>query len=107
MSQAGFDSDSDPSSSSQSWFTYNPYGALSGSTGTATSLIGYAGQFTDSTSDVEYNQARWYDPSSGQFRDPDPDTDESEEDKGAPGDDKATRRAATSVKRRPFPKAGL
>jgi RHS repeat-associated protein len=53
-------------------FTYNPYGALSGSTGTATSLLGYAGQYTDPTSGLEYNQARWYDPDSGQFMIVDP-----------------------------------
>lgn len=57
-------------------FTYNPYGAttgtLAGSTGTATSLIGYAGEYTDPNTGLIYMQARWYDPSTGQFMVVDP-----------------------------------
>jgi RHS repeat-associated protein len=30
-------------------------------------LLGYAGQYTDPTTGLEYNQARWYDPATGQF----------------------------------------
>lgn len=56
--------------------TYNPYGAttgaLAGSTGTATSLLGYAGEYTDPTTGLEYDQARWYDPATGQFMVVDP-----------------------------------
>jgi RHS repeat-associated protein len=53
-------------------FTYNPYGSLSGSTGTATSLLGYAGQYTDPATGLEYNQARRDDPTTGQFMVVDP-----------------------------------
>ncbi len=57
-------------------FTYNPYGSttgmLAGTTGTATSLLGYAGQYTDPTTGFTYNQARWYDPITGQFMVVDP-----------------------------------
>ncbi|MGH2863252.1 MAG: RHS repeat-associated core domain-containing protein [Solirubrobacteraceae bacterium] len=53
-------------------FTYNPYGALSASTGTATTNIGYAGAYTDPTTGFQYDQARWYDPSTGQFLTVDP-----------------------------------
>lgn len=37
------------------------------STGTATSNLGYAGQYTDPTTGLIYDQARWYDPATGQF----------------------------------------
>jgi RHS repeat-associated protein len=52
--------------------TYTPYGSLSGSTGTATTPFGYAGQYTDPATGFEYDQARWYDPSTAQFLTPDP-----------------------------------
>jgi RHS repeat-associated protein len=53
-------------------FTYSPYGALTGSTGTATTPLGYAGQYTDPTSGLIYMQDRWYDPTTGQFISVDP-----------------------------------
>lgn len=53
-------------------FTYSPYGALSASTGTATSPIGYAGQYTDAETGLQYDQARYYDPGTGQFLTVDP-----------------------------------
>lgn len=52
--------------------TYNPYGALQASTGTATSPLGYVGQYTDPGTGLEYDQARFYDPTTGQFLSPDP-----------------------------------
>ncbi len=60
------------SGSTSETFTYTPYGSLQGSTGSASSLLGYAGQYTDPTTGLTYNQARWYDPGTGQFMVVDP-----------------------------------
>jgi len=53
-------------------FTYSPYGSLTGSTGTQTTPLGFAGQYTDGESGLQYLRARYYDPATGQFvtRDP-------------------------------------
>ena len=53
-------------------YTYDSYGNLTGSTGTASNPFGYAGQYADAESGLIYLRARYYDPSSGQFvtRDP-------------------------------------
>jgi RHS repeat-associated protein len=53
-------------------FTYNPYGSLNTGTGTTTTPIGYAGQYTDPQTHLQYDRARYYDPATGQFitRDP-------------------------------------
>lgn len=48
-------------------FSYSPYGGLEGHTGTATTPLGYAGQYTDATTGLQYLRARWYDPATGQF----------------------------------------
>ena len=51
-------------------YTYSPYGdvtSYTAGTGSDTTLLGYAGQYTDPTTHLEYNQARWYDPNTGQF----------------------------------------
>lgn len=53
-------------------FTYTPYGSLAASTGTATSPFGYAGQYTDPETGLQYDQARYYDPQTGQFLTRDP-----------------------------------
>jgi RHS repeat-associated protein len=53
-------------------FTYNPYGKLAASTGTATTPLGYAGQYTDPNTGLIYMRARWYDPATGQFMSMDP-----------------------------------
>jgi RHS repeat-associated protein len=52
-------------------YTYDPYGNVTGHTGVSTPLQ-YAGQYTDSETGLQYLQARYYDPASGQFlaRDP-------------------------------------
>jgi RHS repeat-associated protein len=52
--------------------TYGPYGGLTGKTGAATTALGYAGQYTDFATGMQYLRARWYDPGTGQFitRDP-------------------------------------
>jgi len=53
-------------------FTYNPYGTLNASTGTATTPFGYAGQYTDPETGLQYDRARYYDPTTGQFLTRDP-----------------------------------
>lgn len=53
-------------------FTYDPYGNLSASTGTASTPFGFAGQYTDAESGLIYLRARSYDPASAQFLSVDP-----------------------------------
>ncbi len=53
-------------------FTYGPYGALTGSTGTATTPLGYDGQYTISDTGLIYLRARTYDPATAQFLSVDP-----------------------------------
>ena len=52
--------------------TYNPYGAVAASSGSGSSPLGYAGQYTDPETGLQYNQARYYDPNTGQFLTRDP-----------------------------------
>jgi RHS repeat-associated protein len=53
-------------------FTYAPYGSLSASTGTSTTPLGYAGQYTLEQSGLQYLRARFYDPATGQLLTRDP-----------------------------------
>ncbi len=53
-------------------FSYAPYGALEGSTGETASPMGFAGQFTDAETGLQYLRARFYDPSTAQFLTIDP-----------------------------------
>jgi len=53
-------------------FTYTAYGAPEGSTGTLKTPIGYAGQYTESDSGLQYLRTRYYDPATGQFLTADP-----------------------------------
>jgi RHS repeat-associated protein len=53
-------------------FTYGPYGALTGSTGTATTPLGYDGEYTSSDTGLIYLRHRVYDPVTGQFLSVDP-----------------------------------
>jgi RHS repeat-associated protein len=53
-------------------FTYGPYGELTGSTGTATTPLGYDGQYTNSDTGLIYLRAREYDPKTAQFLTVDP-----------------------------------
>lgn len=53
-------------------FTYNPYGQLTASTGTAATPFGFAGQYTDFETGLQYLRARYYDPETGQFLGRDP-----------------------------------
>ncbi|MEW6155760.1 MAG: RHS repeat-associated core domain-containing protein [Actinomycetota bacterium] len=53
-------------------FTYGPYGELSSATGTATTPLRFAGEYTDAETGFVYLQARYYDPATGQFLTRDP-----------------------------------
>jgi RHS repeat-associated protein len=53
-------------------FSYAPFGGLEGSTGTATTPLGFAGQYTDAETGLQYLRARFYDPATGQFLSRDP-----------------------------------
>jgi len=52
--------------------SYGPYGEVEGSTGAATTPLGFAGQYTDAQIGLQYLRARWYDPATGQFLTRDP-----------------------------------
>jgi RHS repeat-associated protein len=51
----------------QATFNYNAYGALVGSSGTASTSLGYDGQLSSPDTGLIYLRARSYDPSTGQF----------------------------------------
>jgi RHS repeat-associated protein len=53
-------------------FTYGGYGNLTASTGTATTSLGYDGQYTEANTGLIYLRARSYEPSTGQFTSVDP-----------------------------------
>ncbi len=53
-------------------YAYGSYGTLLRHTGTATSALGYDGEYTDSESGLVYLQARYYDPGTAQFISVDP-----------------------------------
>jgi RHS repeat-associated protein len=53
-------------------FSFGAYGTPEGSTGTATTPMGFAGQYTDAESGLQYLRARFYDPATGQFITKDP-----------------------------------
>lgn len=48
-------------------FTYDAYGQLTSKTGTVVTPFGYAHQYTDSESGLQYLRARYYDPATAQF----------------------------------------
>ena len=48
-------------------YTYNPYGATVGHSGTVATALQYDGQYTDAESGLVYLRARYYDPATGQF----------------------------------------
>jgi RHS repeat-associated protein len=53
-------------------YTYTPYGGTEGHTGTATTALGYDGQYTNSDTGLIYLRARSYDPATAQFVSVDP-----------------------------------
>jgi RHS repeat-associated protein len=53
-------------------FTYGPYGEATGSTGTATTPLGYDGEYTSSDTGLVYMRARVYDSATAQFLSIDP-----------------------------------
>jgi RHS repeat-associated protein len=53
-------------------FTYGAYGETTGHTGTATTPLGYDGQYTSSDTGLIYMRARTYDPVTSQFLSRDP-----------------------------------
>jgi RHS repeat-associated protein len=53
-------------------FTYGPYGALTGSSGTQTTPLGFAGQYTNVQSGLQYLRGRTYDSATQQFLTTDP-----------------------------------
>jgi RHS repeat-associated protein len=53
-------------------FSYTPYGTLAASSGTETAPMGYASEYTDAESGLQYLRARYYDPATGQFLTRDP-----------------------------------
>jgi RHS repeat-associated protein len=55
-----------------STYKYSPYGELVASTGTATTPMGWAGEYRDSETGYIYLRARYYDSSTGQFLTRDP-----------------------------------
>lgn len=52
--------------------SYYPYGSLEAQSGTATTSLGFAAQYTDSQTGLQYLRARFYDPSTAQFLTRDP-----------------------------------
>jgi RHS repeat-associated protein len=53
-------------------YSYDAYGAVTGSSGTAGTPFQYAGQYTDGESGLQYLRARYYDPQTAQFVSVDP-----------------------------------
>ncbi len=53
-------------------FSYGAYGSPTESTGSATTPLGFAGQYTNAQSGLQYLRARVYDPVTGQFLTRDP-----------------------------------
>ena len=53
-------------------FTYDAYGKPTGSTGTAVTPFGWAGEYRDAETGFQYLRARYYDPATAQFLTRDP-----------------------------------
>jgi len=62
----------DSSGAAVATYTYDPYGVLTASTGSVTTPLGYAGQYTDAETGFQYLRARYYDPATAQFLTVDP-----------------------------------
>ena len=53
-------------------YTYDAHGKPTGKTGTVANPFGYAGEYTDAESGMQYLRARYYDPATAQFLSRDP-----------------------------------
>ncbi|MGH9196066.1 MAG: RHS repeat-associated core domain-containing protein, partial [Acidimicrobiia bacterium] len=53
-------------------YSYDPYGKPAGSNGMAVNPLGYAGQYSDVETGLQYLRARYYQPATGQFLTRDP-----------------------------------
>jgi len=53
-------------------YTYSPYGMVTAHTGSVSTALQFAGQFTDNESGFQYLRARYYDPATAQFLSVDP-----------------------------------
>ena len=62
----------DPTGAVAASYSYDPYGARTVVSGTAVTSLGYAGQYTDAESGLQYLRARYYDPATAQFLTVDP-----------------------------------
>jgi RHS repeat-associated protein len=62
----------DESGKAAASFTYTAYGQLAAETGTGESPLGYAGQYSDRNTGLQYLRARFYDPATAQFLSVDP-----------------------------------
>lgn len=62
----------DGSGATTATFTYDAYGTSTSTSGSVSTPLGYAGQYTDSETGFQYLRARYYDPTTGQFMTRDP-----------------------------------
>ncbi len=62
----------DSSGTVRATLTYDPYGNITASTGSATTPFGFCGQYRDAEDGFIYLRARYYDPATGQFLSLDP-----------------------------------
>ncbi|HZU13390.1 MAG TPA: RHS repeat-associated core domain-containing protein [Chloroflexota bacterium] len=76
----------DSSGNVMATFSYDAYGNLTSATGTVTTPFGYAGQYTDAESGLQYLRNRYYDPSTEQFLTVDPLVGQTQQPYGYAGD---------------------
>jgi RHS repeat-associated protein len=57
----------DQGGSAVATYSYDAYGNVTSHTGSATTPFGYAGQYTDSQTGLQYLRARYYDPATAEF----------------------------------------
>jgi RHS repeat-associated protein len=62
----------DAAGNTESTSSYEPYGDLESNTGSGTTRLGFASQYTDAETGLQYLRKRFYDPESGQFLTRDP-----------------------------------
>src|SRR5439155_14660461 len=63
---------SDQSGSTVATYSYDPYGNVTSQTGSSATPFGYAGQYTDAATGLQYLHARYYDPATAQLLSRDP-----------------------------------